>query len=411
MPQILVGGDNPDAYSICDAIEQKASDHSLPVVFCTTPHEVLSALARGGAAAVVLNFEQAGLTNFELAYRIRETENSGAIPVLLPEVDALGDVTGALGKLIGIFAFPVQPDDVAALACKLIATARQAPPPRPIAKAPPAPLPPTEKQPPAERPSPPEVRRTHAGRPEHASPTAAVSREARETRVADPVETPLRSRRVRHRSWDAVHTPRSRRSRSPAAAEPPEKNSPAQESRPDPEAAQGGERKRLDPKLLRLGLVLVVVALPVFAFYGYQAYRSAMEDRAVSSPTGPLVDVVCTACGVRESRPVDNIHEVRCRKCGKPMGFTFRCHDCKAEFPYMPPAEVKTLKGHKPKAECPKCHSWNVQPIPAEPARTATPGAKPAEPAKAPKPGAKPAEPAKAAAPKQSPKPAEPAEE
>ena len=38
MPQILVGGDNQDAYLICEALEKMSAPRGQPVVFCATPH-------------------------------------------------------------------------------------------------------------------------------------------------------------------------------------------------------------------------------------------------------------------------------------------------------------------------------------------------------------------------------------
>ncbi|NLF16375.1 MAG: hypothetical protein GX595_03845, partial [Lentisphaerae bacterium] len=123
MPHVVVGGDNPDAYAICDAIEQKGLGDGLPVVFCTTPHEVVGSLSRAEVALFVLNFEQAGLTNFELACRLRESPAGAETPILLPEVDALGDLEGTLGKHVGVVAYPVDPEDVAAQAVALIKAA------------------------------------------------------------------------------------------------------------------------------------------------------------------------------------------------------------------------------------------------------------------------------------------------
>jgi len=394
MPQILVGGDNPDAYSICDAIEQKTAERGLPVVFCTTPHEVLNTLGHGGAAAIVLNFEQAGLTNFELAYRIRETDTSGSVPLLLPEVDALGDVTGALGKHVGIFAFPVNPDDVADLACKLLDEAKPAAPPRPPVKT--APPPAASKEGAAPRRPSEERTRLLMPRLEHL-PAKPVTAQVEASQATEAAETQQRLRRVRHRTWNEVHMPRHLRARPPAEVEPeePEELPEAEDEEAKPRAAEHG--RKVDPKLLRVVLVLLVAAVPLFAFYGYRAYRSAKEDRANAAPK-EVADVMCVLCGARESRPVTNIHGIRCRKCGGHVGFSFHCNDCKKDFAFVPPANVKTLSGLKTKPVCAACKSWNIKaigpgatPAPAPAAAAARPAGKATAPTAPPKRSSKPA--------------------
>ncbi|MBN2449098.1 MAG: hypothetical protein JXR77_01835, partial [Lentisphaeria bacterium] len=116
MRQIIVGGDNEDAYHICDAFLEHAKGTGVPVLFCTTPQEVLTNLSRGGADVVVLSFESAGLTNYELAHRIRDMGEEGNVPLLLSEVDALGDVKAVLGPRVDVFAYPANPGNVLARA-------------------------------------------------------------------------------------------------------------------------------------------------------------------------------------------------------------------------------------------------------------------------------------------------------
>jgi hypothetical protein len=363
MPQILVGGDNQDAYLICDALETMSASRGQTVVFCATPHEVLSTVGRGGALVVVLNFEKAGLTNFELACRIRESGEGHSVSLLLPEIDALGDVAGTLGKQVGIFSFPVKPGAVAALACKLMdAAPRKASPPAGL----PAPAGPTATKPPA--PAAASPRQPQVARPDSAVPVPAPARSA----TPPPEEPPSRTRRVRHRTWREVHSPRrepmiDETSRGPDAGD---------------DASESGVRRltlpAVKPRFRKLAIALGLLALAAFAFYGLRALR-ADPDEGVVVPAGDTVSLMCVACNAREERAVTNIHELRCRQCGDMLGFAFHCDDCKKDFAFDPPEKVKTLAGLKAKPECSHCKSWNTKALqPGEAAAVPKAGSAPA---------------------------------
>jgi hypothetical protein len=381
MPQILVGGDNQDAYLICEALEKMSAPRGQPVVFCATPHEVLSTVGRGGAVAVVLNFEKAGLTNFELAYRIRESGEGHSIPLLLPEIDALGDVAGALGKQVGIFTFPVKPGAVAALACKLIDAA--APAPSRAAATPAAPRPPASRPPPppaATRPpvpASPDLSRPQAARLDSAALAPAHGGGSRPA-------APSRSRRVRHRTWMEVRSPRR---------EAPVEEDPDDDSAPP---LRSPATRPMSSILRGLAILLGVLALAGLAYGGFRALRANPKDVGVPTPSG-TVALMCMACDAREERPVQNIHDLRCRLCGGKLGFAFHCNDCKKDFGFIPTEKQRTLADLKAKPECRLCKSWNTKAMP--PAVSAT--AKKASPA--------PPETAKKASPTPAPRPAKPA--
>jgi CheY-like chemotaxis protein len=357
MAQILVGGDNEDTYSICETLEQKTARRNIPVVFCATPHEVLANVGRGGVLAIVLNFEKAGLTNFELAHRIRETGEAGRMPILMPEVDALGDI-GALGKQVGIFALPVDPEAVAALACSFMeafakhlavlqqqAAAKQQVAAQPAAKAGPRPS--------ANAPaggkgatgdlSWPQASQAGDG---HAAADAGVLTEAEG-----------RSRRIRHRTWAEVR--QSRRGR-PRPASP--SGSPAEIDDEDIVVTETRERVWSARKPVRLAIALLAVALALGAYHAVRAVRASWANRDATSP-GTMAELMCTACGASESRSVQNIHQVLCRKCGGVMGFAYHCNDCKTDFAFVPRAAVKRLKEITSPPECRKCKSWNTKAI------------------------------------------------
>jgi|GEM_PF-3143051 len=338
MAQILVGGDNEDAYSICDALEKKAAARSIPVVFCATPHEVLANVGRGGVVAVVLNFEQAGLTNFEVAVRIREAAGGASVPLLMPEIDALGDI-GALGKQVGIFSLPVNPEAVANLVGRLMeAAAKQAT----AAKPPPGPRTPTRQ-------------------PEAASGAAQAPSDARRAQ-AGPVVGPLegeaaaapaaegRTRRVRHRTWNEIRQERRGGQRNPA---------PSAEIDDEDIVVTTTRAPAARARFAKLGAALLAVALAVGAYYGVRAMREAAGG-GEAVPAVALTELKCSACGAREGRPAVDIHAERCRQCGGTMGLAYRCNDCKTEFAFVPAQTVKRLRDIRNPPECPKCKSWNT---------------------------------------------------
>jgi hypothetical protein len=394
MPQILVGGDNQDAYSICEAIEQIGEPRGLQVVFCATPHEVLSAVSRGGATAGVLNFDKAGLTNFELACRIREAAEGRTMALLLPEMDALGDVEGTLGKQAGVFGFPVDPSAIAALACALLDAAagvRPAPPPAGSAVPAKASTPASSRAPGALA-----TRALGAASPEPArsSPTRADSAApaARRKGAAQPDDLSTHTRRVRHRTWQEVRSPRRE-----APVEPDPKDSDEDDDAP---AVRHAATRSANPKRRALLIALGVVVLSGVGYYGFRFLRPAADGEPTVT-SGAAMALICAACDVREDRRVQNIHDLRCRQCGGALGFAFHCNDCKKDFALVPAEKVRTLAELSSKPECTKCKSWNCTLLPpaAAPAKAANPA-----PAKA---AGKPPTPAAETAKKATPAPAE----
>jgi hypothetical protein len=168
-----------------------------------------------------------------------------------------------------------------------------------------------------------------------------------------------RVRRVRHRTWEDVRQgrrggPRNAPSAT-AAAEIDDEDIVVTETR----GPAAGRRP------VKLAIALAAVALAVGAYHAIRILRASAGERDASSP-GAVAEVLCTACGVREGRPVKDIHQALCRKCGGAMGFGYHCNDCKADFPFVPPKAVRALREVKTPPECPKCKSWNTAALPPD---------------------------------------------
>jgi len=345
MKQIIVGGDNQDANLICDAFEKDVRQPGLSVLLCTSYQEVLTNLGRGGANLVVLGFEQAGLTNFEIAHRIREMGPEGNVPILLPDIDALGDIRGTLGPQAAVFHWPADPENVIAKAKQLMSAAEKASDtstPMPAT---------TETRTPSRqhefsRVPRPDIRRVDPSRLRPVSDDGSGDGASGDTRAGGGG----RNRRVRHRSWDDIQArPRSKG----GTTEEPDR----QTISDDDIVVTGPAGSHSQRGRLRLALILLGVAVAIAATYGV----ITLVRGGGGGPDASLIaGVMCTGCGFQENRAVENIHELLCRKCGEKMGFAFRCNDCNKEFGHIPGENVKTIKQLKATPECAGCNSWNV---------------------------------------------------
>ncbi len=114
---------------------------------------------------------------------------------------------------------------------------------------------------------------------------------------------------------------------------------------------------------LRIFLILLVLVISVL--FG-SAIDSIFNSQSVSEAAslGPLNAVRCSNGHNTVMRFID-IHEARCKKCGKTVGMAYRCLECRNKFilPLMPDnlneEEIAAFK--KNKYRCPKCKSMNTE--------------------------------------------------
>lgn len=115
--------------------------------------------------------------------------------------------------------------------------------------------------------------------------------------------------------------------------------------------------------ILRIFLiVLVLSACTLLGSFIDGIFNSPEISEAVAK--GPLNVVRCTN-GHNTTVRFKSIDEVRCKKCGKPVGIAYRCLQCKHKFP-LPVvkdgmSEKEIIIFEKNKYRCPKCKSMNTE--------------------------------------------------
>jgi len=123
--------------------------------------------------------------------------------------------------------------------------------------------------------------------------------------------------------------------------------------------------------------VILAILTIVFGLILYIDYFSLIPQ-----PEGALRVVKCSGCGDKSVNQIKDINDRRnpkctCVKCGKPLGYAFKCDDCDFEFPVIPvdkpPAEemakMKTMGKFAyvlQMRKCPNCGSTRTTPISVE---------------------------------------------
>ena len=122
-------------------------------------------------------------------------------------------------------------------------------------------------------------------------------------------------------------------------------------------------------KIVMLGVLTIVLAVVV-----YIEFLSRTPP-----PEGALRIVKCSGCGDQVVKRIKDINDRRdpkctCGKCGKPLGYAFKCEDCDFEFPVIPVdkppagevAKMKTMGKFNyvlQMRKCPNCGSTRTNPI------------------------------------------------
>ncbi|MFA6292801.1 MAG: hypothetical protein WC637_13520 [Victivallales bacterium] len=125
-------------------------------------------------------------------------------------------------------------------------------------------------------------------------------------------------------------------------------------------------------KIVLLGVLTVVLIVVV-----YIQFLSRTP-----APEGALRVVKCSVCGDQVVKMIKDINDksdtrCTCGKCGKPLGYAFKCDDCDFEFPVIPvdkpPAEemakMKTMGKFTyvlQMRKCPNCGSTRTTPMSVE---------------------------------------------
>jgi len=123
-----------------------------------------------------------------------------------------------------------------------------------------------------------------------------------------------------------------------------------------------------------LGMLLIVLCWALYKqlFPGTKPEQGAI--RVVK-----CTDEECKHSAVKKIMDIGNKHDPNCvcEKCGKPVGYSFKCEDCDYEFAYIPvevppPKELKKLKTMgkfqfaQDLQKCPNCGSTRTYPMPVD---------------------------------------------
>ena len=103
-----------------------------------------------------------------------------------------------------------------------------------------------------------------------------------------------------------------------------------------------GENKKMEIllKLLKnkrvVNIAILAILTIVLAVVVYVEYFSRTPP-----PEGALRVVKCSGCNEQSVKMIKDINDrsdpkCTCGKCGKPLGYAFKCEDCDFEFPVIP---------------------------------------------------------------------------
>ena len=111
--------------------------------------------------------------------------------------------------------------------------------------------------------------------------------------------------------------------------------------------------------LALLGILTIVLGVVVYAQY---FSRSA-------PPEGALRVVKCSACGeqnVKLIKDINDKHDPKCScgKCGKKLGYAFKCDECDFEFPVIPVEKPSAVEISKMKTMSKFTYALQVQKCP-----------------------------------------------
>ena len=131
-------------------------------------------------------------------------------------------------------------------------------------------------------------------------------------------------------------------------------------------------RHRRVIKFSILGALIIVLGVVVYVQYFSRT----------PPPEGALRIVKCAACGDRSVKLIKDINDRHdpkcvCGKCGKPVGYAFKCDNCDFEFPVIPEdkpfpeatSKMKTMGKFKHVLQlrkCLNCGSTQTHPMSVE---------------------------------------------
>lgn len=125
-------------------------------------------------------------------------------------------------------------------------------------------------------------------------------------------------------------------------------------------------------KIVILGILTIVFGVVVYIEYFSRT----------PPPEGSLRVVKCSGCNEKSVNLIKDIsdsHDPKCtcKKCGKPLGYAFKCEECEFEFPVIPIDKPPTGEMSKMKTmakfnyvlqvrKCPNCGSTRTNAISVE---------------------------------------------
>ena len=107
--------------------------------------------------------------------------------------------------------------------------------------------------------------------------------------------------------------------------------------------------------------ILVLAALIITAVILSATWNSTIKKMTDKNPMC-LYDVSCESCGSSELRRFRDISKQTCTDCKQPLGFTYKCGDCKRTFACNEGERVESDEDEDDPIplECPFCYSEDV---------------------------------------------------
>ena len=92
-------------------------------------------------------------------------------------------------------------------------------------------------------------------------------------------------------------------------------------------------KKSFDIKKILINTGLAVLLFSVLFFAAHVASSFLMQEPAEEAVTGVPAVVICEKCGNVETKPVTDIRDSKCSKCGGQEWYAVKCSKCGKYFP------------------------------------------------------------------------------